>query len=45
MSNKKPYIVKFSGGRSSAMMLMKLLKNNQLTPESGEVGAKGVDVG
>jgi hypothetical protein len=33
MSNKKPYIVKFSGGRSSAMMLMKLLKNNQLNPK------------
>jgi 3'-phosphoadenosine 5'-phosphosulfate sulfotransferase (PAPS reductase)/FAD synthetase len=37
MSNKKPYIVKFSGGRSSAMMLMKLLKNNQLNPKRGDI--------
>jgi 3'-phosphoadenosine 5'-phosphosulfate sulfotransferase (PAPS reductase)/FAD synthetase len=37
MNNQKPYIVKFSGGRSSAMMLMKLLKNNQLNPKRGDV--------
>jgi hypothetical protein len=33
----KPHIVKFSGGRSSGMMLMKLLKDNQLKPERGDV--------
>ncbi len=37
MNNQKPYIVKFSGGRSSAMMLMKLLENNQLNPKRGDV--------
>ncbi len=37
MNNQKPYVVKFSGGRSSAMMLMKLLKNNQLNPKRGDV--------
>jgi predicted phosphoadenosine phosphosulfate sulfurtransferase len=29
--------IKFSGGRSSAMMLMKLLENNQLNPKRGDV--------
>jgi len=33
----KPHIVKFSGGRSSGMMLMNLLKNNQLDPKRGDV--------
>ena len=33
----KPHIVKFSGGRSSGMMLMELLKNNKLIPERGDV--------
>ncbi len=37
MNNKKPHIVKFSGGRSSAMTLMKLLENNQLNPKRGDV--------
>ncbi len=37
MNNQKPYVVKFSGGRSSAMMLMKLLENNQLNPKRGDV--------
>lgn len=37
MNNKKPHIVKFSGGRSSAMMLMKLLESNQLNPERGDI--------
>ena len=26
----KPHVIKFSGGRSSGMMLMELLKNNKL---------------
>ncbi|MBT4208269.1 hypothetical protein HOE22_07985 [Candidatus Woesearchaeota archaeon] len=33
----KPHIVKFSGGRSSGMMLMKLLEGNKLKPERGDV--------
>ncbi len=32
-----PHVVKFSGGRSSGMMLMKLLENNILKPERGDV--------
>lgn len=35
--NNKPHIIKFSGGRSSGMMLMELLKNNKLNPERGDV--------
>ncbi len=37
MSNQKPHIIKFSGGRSSGMMLMKMLHNNQLNPKRGDV--------
>lgn len=37
MQNNKPHIVKFSGGRSSAMMLMKMLEKNQLNPKRGDV--------
>lgn len=33
----KPHIVKFSGGRSSGMMLMELLKQKKLVPERGDV--------
>ena len=33
----KPHIVKFSGGRSSGMMLMDLLERKKLTPERGDV--------
>ena len=33
----KPHIVKFSGGRSSGMMLMELLKQKALKPERGDV--------
>lgn len=33
----KPHVVKFSGGRSSGMMLMEMLKKNQLNPERGDV--------
>ncbi|WP_423907540.1 hypothetical protein [Candidatus Spongiihabitans sp.] len=33
----KPHIVKFSGGRSSGMMLMELLKQETLKPERGDV--------
>jgi len=33
----KPHIVKFSGGRSSGMMLMELLKQKKLDPERGDV--------
>ena len=33
----KPHIVKFSGGRSSGMMLLELLKQNSLKPERGDV--------
>lgn len=33
----KPHIVKFSGGRSSGMMLMELLKHKKLRPERGDV--------
>ena len=32
-----PHVVKFSGGRSSAMMLMKLLESNQLSASRGDV--------
>jgi len=32
-----PHIVKFSGGRSSGMMLMNLLQQNKLNPERGDV--------
>ena len=32
-----PHVVKFSGGRSSGMMLMKLLENDILKPERGDV--------
>lgn len=37
MHKNKPHIIKFSGGRSSAMMLMNLLKNNKLNPKRGDV--------
>ena len=37
MEIDKPHIIKFSGGRSSGMMLMELLKNNKLNPERGDV--------
>lgn len=37
MLNKKPHIVKFSGGRSSAMMLIKLLEDGKLSPKRGDV--------
>ncbi|CAC9955963.1 hypothetical protein [uncultured Gammaproteobacteria bacterium] len=37
MDNKNPHIIKFSGGRSSAMMLMRLLKGNQLNPQRGDI--------
>ncbi len=37
MDNKNPHIIKFSGGRSSAMMLMRLLKDNQLNPQRGDI--------
>ena len=37
MDNNKPHVVKFSGGRSSAMMLMKLLENHQLNAKRGDV--------
>ena len=33
----KPHVVKFSGGRSSGMMLMELLKKKALNPERGDV--------
>lgn len=33
----KPHIVKFSGGRSSGMMLMELLRGNKLKSERGDV--------
>lgn len=36
-TTKEPLVVKFSGGRSSGMMLMNLLKNNQLDPKKGDV--------
>ena len=32
-----PHIVKFSGGRSSGMMLLQLLENNLIKPERGDV--------
>ena len=37
MMDSKPHIIKFSGGRSSGMMLMKMLENNQLNPKRGDV--------
>lgn len=37
MNNQIPHIVKFSGGRSSAMMLMNLLKQGTLDPKRGDV--------
>ena len=37
MNKHKPHIVKFSGGRSSGMMLMELLKQKTLRPERGDV--------
>lgn len=37
MNNQKPHVVKFSGGRSSGMMLMNMLKNNQLDSKRGDV--------
>ena len=37
MNNQKPHIVKFSGGRSSGMMLMEMLENNQLIAKRGDV--------
>ena len=33
----RPHIVKFSGGRSSGMMLMEMLRQKQLNPERGDV--------
>ncbi|WOV91839.1 MAG: hypothetical protein R1F54_04165 [Candidatus Zeuxoniibacter abyssi] len=36
-NTNKPHIVKFSGGRSSGMMLLKLLENNKLDPGRGDV--------
>ncbi|SMN10898.1 hypothetical protein SPBRAN_1073 [uncultured Candidatus Thioglobus sp.] len=35
--SNKPHIVKFSGGRSSGMMLMNMLENNQLDPKRSDV--------
>jgi len=37
MNTNTPYVVKFSGGRSSGMMLLNLLKENKLIPERGDV--------
>jgi 3'-phosphoadenosine 5'-phosphosulfate sulfotransferase (PAPS reductase)/FAD synthetase len=37
MDIQKPHIVKFSGGRSSAMMLINLLENKKLNPKRGDV--------
>lgn len=37
MSSCKPHIVKFSGGRSSGMMLMNLLEKGTLDPKRGDV--------
>ncbi|MDA8001556.1 MAG: hypothetical protein MPL62_09750 [Alphaproteobacteria bacterium] len=37
MNTTKPHIVKFSGGRSSGMMLMQLLHQGKLRPERGDV--------
>lgn len=34
---KWPHVLKFSGGRSSAMLLVSLLKNRQLKPSRGDV--------
>ena len=36
-SKSKPHIVKFSGGRSSGMMLIELLKQGALHPDRGDV--------
>lgn len=33
----KPHVVKFSGGRSSGMMLMRLLEQGKLNPTRGDV--------
>lgn len=33
----RPHIVKFSGGRSSGMMLMKMLEEGRLSPKRGDV--------
>ena len=35
--NTKPHVVKFSGGRSSGMMLFQLLRQKSLKPERGDV--------
>jgi len=35
--NAKPRVVKFSGGRSSGMMLLNLLKDGELDPKRGDV--------
>lgn len=37
MNNSTPHLVKFSGGRSSGMMLFNLLKAGKLNPERGDV--------
>jgi 3'-phosphoadenosine 5'-phosphosulfate sulfotransferase (PAPS reductase)/FAD synthetase len=37
LRDNNPYIVKFSGGRSSGMMLMKLLEGNKLDPKRGDI--------
>lgn len=37
MDMNQPRVVKFSGGRSSGMMLMQMLEQNALTPERGDV--------
>ncbi len=37
MNDKNPHIIKFSGGRSSAMMLMNLLERGELDPKRGDV--------
>ena len=37
MNALTPKVVKFSGGRSSGMMLLEMLKNKELNPERGDV--------
>lgn len=37
MNENRPHVVKFSGGRSSGMMLIKLLEANELNAERGDV--------
>ena len=37
MHEELPHVIKFSGGRSSGMMLFSLLKEKQLLPERGDV--------